>query len=185
MAIDEPRLGAAPYVIAGISFFPLLGVPFGIAAIIWGLSTKKKGGRLLAILGTCGLLITPLIYGSLYYKGFVERGGVYDDLRKKLAQKMLNDLVPVIELYKLQNGSYPESLKILKDSSGKNSPIFLADPTLIDASPGQADFYYERVGEEHYYLRGVGTDKTPFTADDILPDIPNPNGKLGLLVDRQ
>ena len=28
------RLGAAPYVVAGLSFIPLVGVAFGIAAII-------------------------------------------------------------------------------------------------------------------------------------------------------
>ncbi len=61
MTDNQPRLGPAPYVIAGFSFFPLLGIPFGITAILWGLLSRKKGGRLLAILGTCGILVTIIL----------------------------------------------------------------------------------------------------------------------------
>jgi len=45
-------------------------------------------------------------------------------------------------------------------------------------------FYYERVGTDHYYLRGVGPDGRPFTADDILPQVQlTPGSKLGLLIE--
>jgi len=47
-------------------------------------------------------------------------------------------------------------------------------------------FYYERVGADHYYLRGVGPDGLPFTSDDILPRVKaTREGKLGRLIERQ
>jgi len=184
MTDNQQRLGAAPYVIAGFSFFPLLGVPFGIIAILWGLLTRKKGGRLLAILGTFGILVTVILYGGLYYKGFVERGGIADDLKRELASQTLNTLVPAIELYRLQHGSYPGSLEELQKAAGKNNVIFVADPFQFSALPSQNFFYYQRVGTDHYYLRSVGPDGIPFTTDDIVPDIPNPSGNLGLLINK-
>lgn len=182
MTDNQPRLGAAPYVIAGFSFFPLLGIPFGITAILWGLLSRKKGGRLLAIRGTCGILVTIILYGSLYYKGFVERGGIADDLKTRLASQTLNTLVPAVELYRLQHGTYPASLDELQKTAGKNNVIFMNDPFQFSASPSQNFFYYKRVGVDHYYLRSVGPDGIPFTTDDIVPDITNPSGNLGLLI---
>lgn len=181
MTDNQPRLGAAPYVIAGFSFFPLFGVPFGITAILWGLLTRKKGGRLLAILGTCGIFVTIVLYGGLYYKGFVERGGIADDLKTRLASQTLYTLVPAIELYRLQHGTYPASLDELQKAAGKNNVIFVGDPFQSSALPGQNFFYYQRVGTDHYYLRSVDPDGIPFTTDDIVPDVSNPSGNLGLL----
>ncbi len=40
-ADEQEKPGPLPYVIAGISYIPLLGVLFGIVAIIWGLTTSK------------------------------------------------------------------------------------------------------------------------------------------------
>jgi hypothetical protein len=51
----QEKLGAFPYVIGGLSFIPMLGVLFGVIAIIWGLVTKKLGGKKLAIVGACGI----------------------------------------------------------------------------------------------------------------------------------
>ena len=39
------RLGAAPFVVGGLSFIPLIGVLFGVIAVLWGLFTKKNGGK--------------------------------------------------------------------------------------------------------------------------------------------
>jgi len=47
-------------------------------------------------------------------------------------------------------------------------------------------FYYERSGDAHYYLRGVGNDGKAFTADDILPNIEQTeNSKIGLLLQKE
>jgi hypothetical protein len=97
MSETNEKLGGLPFVIGGLSFIPLLGIPFGIAALIWGSTTNKIGGKKLALLGGAGILVTLTLYGSLYYFGFAKRGGIYDDLRTRLAQNSLNALVQAVE----------------------------------------------------------------------------------------
>lgn len=179
------KLGVFPHVIGGMSFIPLVGVLFGLIAIIWGGTTNKQGGKRLAAIGVGGVCFTIVLYGALFYFGFMKRGGAYDDMRLRIAQGTLNAVVPEIEFYKTQNGKYPESLKVLKESLPKGSFVSVFDPTLVKLGEEQKYFFYERVGEDHYYLRGAGVDGTPFTDDDIVPQItPVPNGKIGLLIKR-
>jgi hypothetical protein len=185
MAETNEKLGESPFVIGGLSFIPLLGIPFGIAALIWGITTKKAGGKKLALLGGSGILVTVLLYGGLFYFGFAKRGGIYDELRAQLAQSSLNSLVQAVEFYKVQHGSYPESLQTVQDSLPKNSMVFIDDPSDVKFSGKPRHFYYERAGADHYYLRGVGPEGLPFTSDDILPQIKStPGSKLGLLIER-
>ena len=125
-----------------------------------------------------------LLYGGVYYKGFVERGGIFDGLRSKMAQQMLNQLVAPIELYRLQHGSYPSSLQELQNAAGADNPIFILDPSQTIAMQSQF-FFYQRLDTDHYYLRGTGPDRTPFTSDDIVPTVANPLGSLGLLIAQQ
>ncbi len=182
---EETKLKGLPYVIGGLSFIPLLGVLFGIVAIVWGFSTNKIGGKNLAGIGAGGILFTIILYGSLFYFGVEQRGGVYDDLRIKLAQSSVNLLVPQIEFYKVQNGKYPDSLKTLQTSLPKESFVSVFDPSDISVNGQPRSFYYEPVGIDHYYLRGLGKDGKPFTKDDIVPQITvPPNSHLGLLFER-
>ena len=179
------KLGAFPYVIGGLSFIPLIGVLFGIVSIVWGLVTNKQGGKRLAAIGAGGIAFTFVLYGSLFYFGFEQRGGVYDEIRARLAQSSINELVPQIEFYKMQNGKYPESLKVLQESLPKGSFISVYDPRVVKFGEEPKYFFYERVGDDHYYLRGLGPDGKPFTADDIVPQIsPASAGKVGLLLER-
>src|ERR1700722_2798253 len=117
----RPKLGALPYVVGGLSFIPLIGLIFGCLSILWGLLTRKAGGKRLALIGALGIASSALLYGGLFYFGFVQRGGIYDHLRQQLAQSSLNSLVPLVEFYKIQHGKYPSSLKELQVSSPKNS----------------------------------------------------------------
>jgi hypothetical protein len=183
---NSEKLGIFPYVIGGMSFIPLIGVGFGVAAIIWGLVTKKPAGKRLAAVGAGGIAFTVLLYGALFYFAFQQRGGVYDDLRARLGQSCINSLVPAIEFYRVQNGNYPESLEALQKSLPKDGLVFVFDPSVTGFGTQPRYFFYERVGNDHYYLRGLGTDGTPFTTDDIVPQIPTAAGsKLGLLVQRR
>jgi hypothetical protein len=184
MTAKGEKLSGFPFVVGGLSFIPLIGVPFGIAAIVWGLVTKKVGGRKLAIVGACGIALTILLYGGLFYFGFVQRGGVYDELRVRLAQTTLNGVLPVVEVYRLQNGTYLDSLEQLRASLPKDSTVMMLDPSDVRLGGMSRSFFYQRVDADHYYLRGVGPDGKPFTADDILPQAGmGPAGRLGLLTD--
>ncbi len=175
------RLGAAPYVVAGLSFIPLFGVLFGIAAIVWSIATRKAGRLKLALIGSGGILFTIAIYGGLIFFGFVQRGGIYDHLRAQLAQGQLYSLVQAVEFYKMQYGRYPDTLQQVQETTPRGSFVFIHDPSYFSFT-GSRLFYYRRVDEDHYVLRGVGPDGAPFTDDDIVPMIPTvPNSRIGLL----
>jgi hypothetical protein len=180
---EKDKLGTFPFVIGGISFVPGIGILFGIIAIIWGLVTKKLGGKKLAIIGACGIGFSVILYSSLFYFGFVQRGGVYDDLRAQMSENTITSLVQAIEFYKTQNGNYPESLEVLKNSLPENSMVFVHDPTHVQMGGEPRYYHYELEGENHYYLLGVGPDEIPYTADDVVPKINiNQNSGVGLLI---
>lgn len=179
---NSEKLGVLPYVIGGMAFIPLIGVLFGVAAIAWGLATNKSGGKRLAAIGAGGIGFTVVLYGALFYFGFAQRGGIYDDLRTQLAQRTINELVPWIEMFKLEHGRYPASLEVLQSSVQKYGFVSVVDPSAGVFERKSNFFFYERTGAGHYYLRGVGPDGKPFTDDDIVPQIPVPPGsRLGLL----
>jgi len=179
----QEKLGAFPYVIGGVSFIPGIGIIFGIIAIIWGLVTKKIGGKKLSIIGACGIGFNVILYGSLFYFGFVQRGGVYDDLRTQLSKSTITSLVQAIEFYKTQNGNYPESLEVLSNSLPENSMVFVFDPTHMQMSGEQRYYHYELEGDSHYYLLGIGLDGKPYTSDDVLPEIEvKENSGIGFLI---
>jgi hypothetical protein len=180
---EQEKLGTFPFVIGGVSFIPGIGIIFGIIAIIWGLATNKLGGKKLAVIGACGIGLSVILYGSLFYFGFVQRGGVYDDLRIQLSKNTITSLVQAIEFYKTQNGHYPESLETLRKSLPENSMVFVHDPTHVQMGGEPRYYHYELKDQDHYYLLGVGSDEQPYTSDDVLPNIEiNQNSSVGLLI---
>ncbi|WP_221794676.1 hypothetical protein [Oceanobacter mangrovi] len=180
---EQEKPGAFPYVIGGASFIPAIGIIFGIIAIIWGLVTKNPGGKKLAIIGACGIALSVILYGSLFYFGFVQRDGVYDDLRAKLSKNTITSLAQAIEFYKTQNGNYPASLEVLRESLPENSMVFVYDPAHVQIGDEPRYYHYDLKDDSHYYLLGVGPDEKPFTNDDILPNIEvKPNGNIGFIV---
>ena len=180
---QQEKLGTFPFVISGMSFIPMIGVLFGLVAIIWGFTTKKAGGKRLALIGGGGITFTVVLYSALFYFGFVQRGGVYDDLRSKFSETTITSLVQAIEFYKTRNGKYPESLEVLKKSLPENSMVFVFDPTDIKMHGQPRYYYYELIDSGHYYLLGVGPDGLPFTADDVLPKVEvGGQSKVGLVI---
>ena len=179
------RLGTLPFIVGGLSFIPLIGVLFGAAAIAWGLLTKRRGGKALALMGLAGVGLTVTLYSGLFYFGFVQRGGIYDGLRVRLAQSNLDSLVPTVEFYKLSHGEYPESLEALRSSLPKGSfaALNVSDPRMTSGGGGNQSFYYKRVDPNHYYLRGLAPDGKPFSPGALVPQVPATAAQLGLLTD--
>jgi Type II secretion system (T2SS), protein G len=188
MANASPKeIGTGSYIVAGLGFVPLVGIPFAIAAIVLGLIKLEIGGKKLIALGCLGILFTVVLYGGLFYFGFVQRGGIYDKLRGGLARIELTELVKNIEYYKIINGRYPDSLFELQASLGKQTFNSIYDPTQMHSlnfDPKNGTFYYQLTDDKsHYYLLGVGADQKPFTSDDLLPDLPEQDrAKTGLLL---
>jgi len=171
--------------VGGLSFIPLVGVLFGAAAIAWGLLTKRRGGKALVLMGLAGIGLTVTLYGGLFYFGFVQRGGMYDGLRAKLAQSNLDSLVPTVEFYKLSHGEHPESLEASRSSLPKGSfaALNVSDPRMISSGEDGQSFYYKRVDPNHYYLRGLAPDGKPFSPGALVPQVSAPAAQLGLLTD--
>ena len=115
------RLGTFPFVVGGLWFTSLAGVMFGSVAVAWGLLTKRRGGKALALMGLAGIGLTVTLSSGLFYSGVVQRGGVYDGLRAKLAQGNLDSLAPTVEFYKLAHGAYPESLEAFQSFLPKDT----------------------------------------------------------------
>jgi hypothetical protein len=177
--VTDSKPGPLNYVLAGLSFIPMIGVLFGIVSIAWGLALKNAGGKRIAKIGAAGIMFTVAIYSCLFYFAFGVKGGTFDALRAKQAQDFLNSSVASVEFYKVQHGDYPDTLDTLKGSFPKESlqSIFLMDPR----SPRSVKyFYYQRIDKDHYYLRGLAPDGKPFSPGALLPTVP---GKLGLVLE--
>lgn len=66
----KSNIGCLGYVIGGMSFIPLVGILFGIIAIIWGFSIRHTK---LKVVGSCGIAFTFVLYGSLAYFGLCKK----------------------------------------------------------------------------------------------------------------
>jgi hypothetical protein len=77
-------------------------------------------------------------------------------------------------------------LKALQESQPKDSFVSVFDSTNLKVGGQPRYFLYERIGQDHYYLRGLGSDGQPFTPDEIVPQVTSkPSSKAGLLLERQ
>lgn len=187
---ENPRkVGALAYVLAGLSVVPVIGIAIGAMAITWGLNTRKARGKRLAAFAVLCIALSVGLFFALYrevgdfgLRQQIQRLDTFDLIRAGIARNALNALVPAIEFYKVQYGRYPETLDELAASRPKDSQIMILDPMTVRLGSIPQNFYYRRVDADHYYLRSVGPDGIPFTADDIVPDIVvTPGSHLGLL----
>ena len=168
---QKKEIGCLPYAAGGASFIPFLGVPFGIVAIVIGVIKRKVGGWTLIVMGSLGILFTVGLYGTLFYQGFVKRGGIYDELRGELTKNSLATLVKEIEFYKLNKGSYPDALTALETDPSKGF-VTIYDTSSVKLGTTEPKlFHYEKVDENRYYLWSDGIDGIPDTADDVFPSV--------------
>jgi hypothetical protein len=177
-SVKKPSINPLAFILAGLSFIPLFGVLLGIVCIVWGVISKRKYSKIVALVGLAGVLFTVLLYGGLFYFGFVQRGGIYDELRGKMTKTNLNQLAKEIDLYKLNQGEYPKSLSELKkhiiETEGKGSMalVYFTDPTITSMSTGSGFFNYELGSNNRdYKFFSNGADGKPHTSDDVYPSI--------------
>jgi hypothetical protein len=65
-AVDH-GIGPVPYIVAVMSIIPVLGMLLGLVAVIWGLATYRRGGKVVAILGAAGIGGQALIYAGVIH----------------------------------------------------------------------------------------------------------------------
>jgi Type II secretion system (T2SS), protein G len=151
----QPRSNAG-WVFGGLSFIPLFGVLFGIIAIVIG-AVKKTRGQI--FLGIGGILFSVVLYGGLFYFGFVAKTGPFAALKVKQVSQLIKTDAGQIALYKTQHGKLPEALSDLGKPSETNL-FFTADPW-------GTKFKYTKLDDDHFELVSAGPDGQFGTADDI------------------
>jgi len=185
----QRKVGWLAYALAAFSIIPIIGVVLGAMSITWGVNTRKARGNRLAAFAALGVAISVVATVVLYRESggtglmrWLERHDTFDLIRTGVARSALDRLVPVIEFYKARYGHYPDTLEEVAESLPKETDIFITDPMTVRAGRMPANFFYRRIDPDHYYLRSVGPDGIPFTADDILPNIEVlPGSALGLI----
>ena len=151
-------LGVVAYVLAGTSFIPMLGLITGLGAIILGVVTRRW---LAAVLGVAGMLFSVVLYGSLFYFGFVANYGPYHELKKKLTVQLLDSTQGEILIFHTQQGRLPTTLTELRQSA----PLGRA----MTDDPWMRPFIYHPRPDGTFELLSVGPDGVPDTDDDIWP----------------
>ena len=146
----------AGWVFGGLSFIPMFGVLFGIVAIVIGVVKKTKGQ---IYLGIAGILFSVLLYGGIFYFGFVAKTGPFADLKVKQVSQLIKMDAGQIALYKGQHGKLPDALSDLGKPSEKNL-FFVTDPW-------GTKFKYTKLGDDHFELTSAGPDGEFGTSDDI------------------
>jgi hypothetical protein len=158
--------------VAGMGFVPLLGLPFAIFAIAWGLLIRKRCGAKLVIFGTAGpILSSALFVGIAFVGSMIFYGPSAKERTNKFLAPRLMGVGEEIEAFKKASGRYPAKLNEMAQS-----PRYLLayDPfqstQVTKGYTKQPTFYYQRLSDPSgYYLFSVGEDGKPFTSDDMLP----------------
>jgi len=164
-----------------LGLIPIIGAVNGIIMVISGISKYKNVKY--TLIGIAGILFTII---TLMTAEYVANDGKLSGTPKFLRRPFiptttmeLNDLVKNIEFYKIQNGTYPDSLKQLIT---KKEFVSIYDP-LVDDSKNNI-FNYYKIGNK-YTLFSSGLDEIPNTADDIYPSLIIDTSKIGLIVSKK
>ena len=182
---EKKKHGVGVFVLAGISFIPLIGIFTGIICIVIAAMGRKSNSKLLGSLGFAGIMVSVVVYGSLFYKMSNDEG--FSKGFEVHAVSAMTSLVRRVEYYKLQQGSYPESMTALRENLKEGEMVFSFDMSgPFNMGGQQRDFYYEVISSgANYLLFGVGQDGEPFTGDDIFPIIdPEKDRNIGWVKDR-
>ncbi len=159
--------------VAGMGFLPLLGLPFALFAITWGLLIRKRRGAKLVILGVAGPILSCAI--SVGFVAFVIPMIFYGPSAKESANKFLGSRLmgagDEIEAFRRASGRYPAKLNEMAQSPRYLLAYDPFQPTqVVKGYAKQPTFYYQRLSDPPgYYLFSVGEDGKPFTSDDVLP----------------
>ena len=121
MSVSEKKKhGVGVFVLAGLSFIPLIGVLPGIICIIIALIGRKSNSKLLGGLGIAGISITVILYG--YVLPNLTKNKNFEPLTKRIVTNLIKD----IEYFKIQNNRYPKNLEELNKNPKKGK--FMMNP---------------------------------------------------------
>jgi hypothetical protein len=169
-----PTKSKPPYLLGLLCLIPLVGAFVGLGLLLYGLIKYKD--KWLSIIGAAGILLTVLVYGSLFYA--MKNAPIFKKGFADIAQMQLNSLTKNIEFYKLQHGQYPDRLEQLLDDD-KLVPI--TDAIQLNQRRENSNYNYQKIGDK-YLLFSSGQDGIPNTSDDLFPQIAvSDSTKIGLI----
>lgn len=159
-----------------LGFVPNVGLITGIVLLVKGISKYKD--RTLIIIGIADILFTIIFWSIFIPIEENSKSGI--ESRVWLTKNELNTVFKTIEFYKLENGTYPDSLQQIENYKGF---VLISDPINRKFfSNNTTNFYYKKINDK-YYLFSVGLDGIPFTKDDIYPIInQTDSSKFGIIL---
>lgn len=166
--LKSNRIPQSPYLLGLLGLIPLVGAFVGIGLILYGILKYKD--KWLVVIGIGCIVFTIITYSSLLalFKTNTVREGFAG-----ISQNGLNSLCRNIEFYKIEHGSYPDSLAQLQPDHAF-APV--NDAVAVWGTPNS--FYnYRNLGEK-YLVFSSGIDGIPNTADDIYPTIRSDTGRF-------
>jgi hypothetical protein len=170
----RPELTMPQLLVGGLAFIPILGFPFALVSLLWGLLCWKKNGAKLVSLGLAGPILSLIVlFGFVRIITSIFFGEIPSESTR--LQTALTETAAMIEAVKRNTGTYPESLQALADSPNYWQSFDYTQPQKIASGKSiQPNYYYQRVGNPPgYYLFAVGLDGKPFTADDVRLESPS------------
>lgn len=174
LAQPNNKKGSHLYYWGLVGLLPNFGLIAGIILLYKGLFSYHN--RKLVVIGIADILFTIAFWIVIIYE--TNHGNLFSDTNKMMAQTQINSIVKELEFYKIQNGSYPDSLEQIENVNGF---IGIHDPFLSANEGNKADYTYKRVRDK-YILFSIGADRAPNTNDDIYPTVTNGDTtKFGLI----
>ncbi|PZF73753.1 type II secretion system protein GspG [Taibaiella soli] len=154
-----------PYLIGILCLFPIIGFFVGVAMLLLGIF--KYRNKLFAFIGLGGILISVTVCGAMfYYQKYGEKTTI---AFSALSQDELNKLANTIEVYKLKERKYPDSLAQLDDM---DPSVDYYDPLLVRKMDNDINTAYQYQNMvDSYKVFSVGVDGVANTKDDIYPTV--------------
>lgn len=175
MPPDQPdkslRSPTPLFVVAVLSFVPIVGIFFGAAGATWGMISSRRRAMLAAMISLAGAFanIAGLILFSVLSPGSQTASA---DANRAMTQREMLKIVVALDRYHDEKHAYPASLPELKQSLGILHPL-----NLLDYSGGIFHFknyqYVVAADGESYDLSATGPDNKSGTADDQRPVLPD------------
>lgn len=154
------------YFIGLLFLIPLWGAIIGFISLLVGILSKRNKFQI--IYGCIGIFINLIVYLLIGYDIKYHRGGVHDKAYTISAKYILKEEVYDVEFYKVKTGNYPKYIEQIE-----NLGHYYEDPILTQMTKKNENkkFYYQLITDSTYTIFSVGFDKTPFTKDDVYPDL--------------
>ena len=169
-----PAKSSVPlYVLAGMSFIPILGILLGAIGLTWGLlSSRPKAIRAGIIAGGGAMLNVVVLMALAFYLARGDGGDIFDQAVQVATQQDLLKLVNEIEAYREANDAYPPSLTALQRRPALLRTINIYDQAAGVLTPRVYSYDLARDGNS-YDLYSIGVDGEAGTPDDIRPVLPD------------